>query len=135
MRAPRVWLRIASSTWLAATCAMSPGCRRPDAGPALQIIGEAGRRTTDPVPASSPWFDGAQVAVTAVRGETVGLQVVHRGGGPVTLRLPPEIRTRSYTVEAYEVHRPSTALYGGSHGAGRYGDGLVATDAPASDPV
>ncbi len=135
VRAPRARLRIAFSTWLAATCAMSPGCRRPDAGPALQIIGEAGRRTTDPAPASSPWFDGAQVAVTAARGETVGLQVVHRGGGPVTLRLPPEIRTRGYAVETYEVHRPSTALYGGSHGAGRYGDGLVAADVPASDPA
>src|SRR4051812_23284452 len=122
--------------WLVVACAMSPGCRRADDGPALQILGESVRRRAgDPVPVTSPWFDGARVTVTAARGEVIGLQVVHRGGGPVRLRLPPAIAVRGYAVEAFEVRRPSTALYGGSQGAGRYPDGLVAADAPASDPA
>jgi hypothetical protein len=122
---------------LAGTCAMSPGCARRDPGPALQVVGESTRtRITDPVPATSPWFDGARVAVLAVRGEVIGLQVLHRGGGPVTLRVAaPGVQVRSHAVEAYRVHRPSTALYSGSHGAGWYADGLVPTDAPTTDPA
>jgi hypothetical protein len=126
-----------------------PGCKPPDPGPALQIVGESTRlRTTDPVPATSPWFDGTRVSLVAARGEILGLQVLHRGGGPVTLTLPhgrvdaskgtieyPDIQVRGYAVEQLEVRRPSTALYGGSHGAGSYADGLVAAPEPATDPV
>ncbi|HEY6176266.1 MAG TPA: hypothetical protein VIX73_17545, partial [Kofleriaceae bacterium] len=85
---------------LAATCAIALGCR-PDPGPALQIVGESTRlRITDPVPATSPWFDGARVEVVAARGEIVGLQVLHRGGGPVALRLPAgALEVRGYDVE------------------------------------
>jgi len=121
---------------LAATCAIALGCR-PDPGPALQIVGESTRlRITDPVPATSPWFDGARVEVVAARGEIVGLQVLHRGGGPVALRLPAgALEVRGYDVEALEVRRPSTDMYGGSHGAGRYADGLVSAAAPTSDPA
>jgi hypothetical protein len=116
---------------------MSPGCGRRDPGPALQIVGESTRtRITDPVPATSPWFDGTRVSVVGARGEVIGLQVLHRGGGPVTLRLGiAGVQVRGYAVEAYEVHRPSTALYSGSHGAGRYADGLVPAEAPATDPA
>ena len=120
--------------WLAGICAASLGCRA-EVGPALQLTGESARRAADPVPASSPWFDGAQVRVVAARGETVGLQVAHRGGGPVTWQLPPAVQITGYDVESFEVHRPSTALYGGSHGAGRYPDGLVPVSVPTTDPA
>lgn len=153
---------------------MSPGCRR-DPGPALQIVGESiRRRASDPVPATSPWFDGTRVLIVAARGETVGLQVLHRGGGPVTLRFEdpgrpappppppselaaaeralaerehkerapaivvpdvPDVTVRGYDVELLEVKRPSTALYGGSHGAGWYADGLSPAATPTSDPA
>ena len=67
---------------------MSPGCRDRDPGPALQIVGESfRRRTSDPVPATSPWFDGTKVSIVAARGETIGIQVLHRGGGPVALHI------------------------------------------------
>jgi hypothetical protein len=122
---------------LASTCAMSPGCGRRDPGPALQVVGESTRtRITDPVPATSPWFDGARVSVLAARGEVVGLQVLHRGGGPVALHVAaPGVHVRGYAVEAFKVHRPSTALYSGSHGAGWYADGLVAAAQPTTDPA
>jgi hypothetical protein len=41
------------------------------------------------VPATSPSFDGTRIALVAARGEVVGLQVLHRGGGPVVLTLRP----------------------------------------------
>jgi len=123
---------------------MSPGCKRPDPGPAIQIVGESTRlRITDPAPVTSPWFDGAKVALVAARGEILGLQVLHRAGEPVALRLPgagrtdgsPGVTVRSYAVEAFEVRRPSTSMWGGSHGAGRYADGLTPDPAPATDPA
>ena len=112
-------------------------CQRPDPGPALQLLSESTRwRLGDPVPAASPWFDGQRVAVVAARGEIVGLQVVHRGGGPVVLRLAgPGVQVRMYAVEAFSVRRPSTQMYGGSHGEGAYVDGLAPADAPATDPA
>ncbi|HEU4726285.1 MAG TPA: hypothetical protein VFT22_00280, partial [Kofleriaceae bacterium] len=129
--------------WLAGTCALWLGCGRPASGPALQILGESVRlRIDDPPPAISPWFDGTRVSVVAARGETIGLVVVHRGGGPVTLTLTRgsdaarrAIAVHGYAVEALAVTRPSTGMYGGSHGAGAYADGLSPSDAPASDPV
>jgi len=94
------------------------------------------------VPATSPWFDGARVAVTAARGEIVGLQVIHPGGGPVSLTFRPgpatagpAVQVHGFAVEAFEVGRPSTAMYGGSHGAGRYADGLSPVEVPATDPA
>jgi hypothetical protein len=119
--------------------ALGCGHRARDPGPALQIVGESTRlRITDPVPASSPWFDGARVAVVAARGEVIGLQVLHRGGGPVALAFPHAggaVTVRGYAVDALEVARPSTDMYGGSHGAGRYADGLVPAAAPTTDPA
>ncbi len=151
---------------LAGSCALSPGCKRPEPGPDLQILGESARlRTTDPVSATSPWFDGIQISLVAARGEILGLQVWHRGGGPVVLALGPQgaslqsagaapqasqasqapqasgagassgVQVRGYAVERLEVRRPSTALYGGSHGAGAYPDGLSPAEAPATNPA
>jgi hypothetical protein len=114
-----------------------PGCKRPDPEPALQIVGESTRlRTTDPIPATSPWFDGTRVSLVAARGEILGLQVLHRDAGPVTLTLSrPDIQVRGYAVERLEVRRPSTGMYGGSHGAGSYADGLLPRAEPATDPA
>ena len=102
-------------------------------------MGESARlRSGDPVAATSPWFDGARVSVVAARGEIIGLVVQHRGGGPVALRFPASgaaLAVRGFAVEALAVPRPSTAMYGGSHGAGSYADGLVPADDPASDPA
>jgi hypothetical protein len=105
-------------------------------------VGESARlRAGDPAPVASPWFDGTRVAVIAARGEIVGLLVRHRGGGPVTLRFPPPraagagVDVRGHAVEWLAVTRPSTAMYGGSRGAGKYADGLVPADAPATDPA
>lgn len=131
---------------LAAASAWSLGCghrdaARPDPGPALQVIGESSRlRTTDPTPATSPWFDGTRIALVAARGEILGFQVVHRGGGPVALALgpggaAPGVVVRGYAVDPVEVRRPSTAMYGGSHGAGTYADGLSSAAVPTTDPA
>jgi hypothetical protein len=130
--------RVLACLCLAGTCAISRGCSHPGTGPALQIVGESTRlRITDPVPASSPWFDGAQVALVAARGEVLGLQVLHRGGGPVALGFPAgaAVAVRGYAVDALTVRRPSTDMYGGSHGAGRYADGLVPAAQPTTDPA
>jgi len=59
---------------LGAAC-MVVGCGRKaavDPGPELQIVGESTRlRIEDPVPRTSPWFDGARVTLVAARGETL----------------------------------------------------------------
>jgi hypothetical protein len=120
-----------------AWCAVAPACgsRAVDPGPALQIVGEATViRSGDPVPATSPWFDGKVVHLVAARGETLGFQVVHRGGGPVQLALPG-VTVRGYDVDRVHVARPSTELYGGSRGAGDYPDGLTLAATPTTDPA
>lgn len=71
---------------IVAGCAFALGCRKPDPGPALQILDETQvLRRGDPVPDTSPIFDGARVKVVAAKGETVGLLVYHRDAQPVTL--------------------------------------------------
>ncbi len=111
---------------------MPPPLAQSPTEPDLQIVGETGRlRIDDAAPATSPWFDGHTLAVTATRGETVGLQIIHRAdgkaGGAVQLRWPDGtkgVTSHGYAVEPLPVLRPSTALYGGSHGGGWYADGL-----------
>ena len=109
------------------------GCRGPD----LQIVGESTRiRRGDPAPAQTPWLDGGTVRLVGARGETLGIQVLHRGGGAVTLALAGDgVAVRAYAVEHLTVRRPSTAMYGGSHGAGAYADGLTPATAPETDPA
>jgi hypothetical protein len=117
------------------TCALALAACRGDRGPAFQIVGESARlRSDDPLPRESPYFDGRRVALVAARGETLGIEVWHRDGGPVALELPGA-RVAGYATVAYAAVRPSTAMYGGSHGAGSYPDGLVAATAPATDPA
>ncbi len=122
---------------IAAACAVV-GCGRKatvDPGPDLQIVGESTRlRLEDPVPQTSPWFDGTRVTLVAARGETLGLQILHRAAGATTLAIPGTTVT-GYAVEAFPVKRPSTSLFGGSHGAGTYADGLTASPTPATNPA
>lgn len=118
---------------------MSPGCKRSEPPPlrpppeptgTLHIVGESQRlRTGDPPAVFSPWFDGARISLTGARGEVLGLQVFHAGAGAASMRFPSESRVaaQGFAVEHFEVRRPSTQMYGGSHGAGAYPDGLTAT--------
>jgi len=112
------------------------GCKR-SPGPELQIVGESTRvRAEDPVPARSPWFDGTRVSLIGARGETLGIQVLHRDRTPAALTFgDPAITVRGYTVEALRARRGSTAMYGGTQGAGTYPDALTPAAAPASDPA
>lgn len=119
----------------AVTCALLPACKRTDPGPDLQIVGETLRlRPRDPVPATSPWFDGQRISLVAAHGETLGMQVLHRGGGPVALALPGA-EVAAFEVQRARVTRPSTSMYGGSRGAGDYPDELVPAAQPATDPA
>ncbi|MGN6107446.1 MAG: hypothetical protein ACTHU0_20215 [Kofleriaceae bacterium] len=120
---------------------VAAGCTRasdpPPPGPALQIVGESTRvRLDDPRPASSPWFDGERVRLVAARGEVLGIQVLHRDPGPSTLAIGgPAIEVHGFSVEAFPVVRPSSGLFGGSRGRGRYADALEPSAAPATDPA
>jgi hypothetical protein len=117
----------------AATCALLPGCKHPDPGPDLQVVGESTRlRDGDPVPKQSPFFDGKQVTLVAARGETLGIQVLHRGGGPVELKLPG---ATGYDVRRAHVLHASTDMYGGGRGAGDYPDELIPAATPATNPA
>lgn len=122
---------------IAVSVLATSACKKPvDPGPDLQIVGETLRlRTTDPVPRTSPWFDGTTVRLVAARGETLGFQVLHRGPGASVLTLP-KVETHGFAVERVQVKRPSTAMYGGdSRGAGDYPDDLVPAAAPATNPA
>jgi hypothetical protein len=117
-----------------ATCIACAACRK-NPGPDLQVLGESTRwRVGDALPATSPWFDGTTVTLVGARGETLGIQVFHREPGSVQLDLS-KASVRAFDVEAYVVKRPSTEMYGGSHGEGAYPDGLVATREPTSNPA
>ena len=100
--------------------------------PAVQVLGEVAVRS-DEVPQASPWFDGKRVQLVAARGETVGVSVYHRGG-PVRLAME-NATVHGFAVHSLTVARPSTALYGGSRGAGDYPDELVAMGAPDTAPA
>ncbi|MCX5748264.1 MAG: hypothetical protein NT062_37910 [Proteobacteria bacterium] len=107
------------------------------AGPAIAIFGESTRyRLGDPNPAATPWFDGATVSLAAARGERLGIQVAHRApASPVSLAIEGATIT-GFTVTLLPVTRPSTSMYGGSRGAGRYAEGLTVASGPvASDPA
>lgn len=135
--------RAALTTCALATCALALACKQhgapADPGPDLQIVSEAYRaRIGDPVPRTSPFFDGTTVTLVAARGETLAFQVLHRASGAVSLQLddPTRIATRAYAVEPAIVRRPSTrGMYGASLGAGAYPDVLHASSAPTSNPA
>lgn len=105
--------------------------------PALQILEEADRRASfESVPGASTVFDGHIVRLRAARGEVLGLTVWQRSPAPVTLGFSkPGVAAQGFEVEWATVARPSTVMYGGSRGAGRYVDGLAPAPAPTGSPV
>lgn len=131
-------VRVASC--IAATCALALGCRRAPERidrEAVAVVGESTRlRLEDPWPASTPWFDGGRLTLIAARGETLGIQILHPSGESVRLVIAGGgVQVAGYAVDVLKVKHPSTALYGGSHGAGTYADGLVPAPHPASNPA
>jgi hypothetical protein len=133
--------------------AVSAGCRGPARGSErldVQVMEGADRRSSaEPVRTRSPVFDGAVVRLRAARGETVGLTVWHRGAQAVRVRMgeaegeaegkgkpsAAAVEVRGFEVQWHRVLRPSTTMYGGSRGAAEYPDGLIAAEAPSSDPA
>ncbi len=85
---------------------------------------------------TSPWFDGTQLTLVAARGEILGIQVFHRTPGSAALTVADRhVAVQGFTVDLHVVRRPSTELYGGSHGAGSYPDGLTRATEPATNPA
>ena len=85
------------------------GCTRARPGP-LEIRGDVDA------------FDQRELHAAGARGETLGVRVVDAGGAALAL---PDLDVHGYGVLNVRVRRPSTALYGGSTGAGDHADELV----------
>jgi hypothetical protein len=125
---------------LIATAALLVACGDPaPRGPGLQVVGESTKiRRGDPLPASSPFFDGAVVRVRAARGEILGLQVLRAAPGsvPVSLTVDGAV-VQAFAVDHLPVVRPSTSMYGPSRGAGQYPDRLrpIAADGDGAVPT
>jgi len=130
----RAFVVIAS---LAATCAPSLGCGgKQDPGPDLAVVGESTRvRLEDPYPAATPWLVNGTVELVMARGETLGLQVLHRAPGASSLTFTDRaITVASYNVESYPVGRPSTEMYGGGR-TGTFADGLAPARTSTTNPA
>ncbi|HEY0251435.1 MAG TPA: hypothetical protein VGC41_07895 [Kofleriaceae bacterium] len=92
-------------------------------------------RPGDPIPVTSPWFDGKAVHLTGARGEVLGIQILHRKPGTASLALS-KAEIHGFDVKRVHVSRPSTEMYGGdSRGPGDYPDELVANETPATNPA
>ncbi len=103
--------------------------------PDLVVVGESTRlRLEGRLPARTAWFDGTQVSLAGARGEVLGIQVVARTPAAMTLEIPG-VEVTSYDVESVRVRRPSTAMYGGSQGAGTYPDVLHETSSSTTNPT
>jgi hypothetical protein len=117
-------------------CVMVACGRKPAAPPPeLVVVGESTRvRLEGERPATTAWFDGQRVSLVAARGEVLGLQIVSRAAAPVTLAIQG-VTVEGFDVESFTVSRPSTAMYGGSQGAGTYPDVLHPSKAPSTNPA
>ncbi len=96
-------------------------------GPPVQVLGDSTRlRASEPSPKASPFFDGKRVHLRGARGETLGLEVRITDGRErrVSLELTRGIGVKGFAVDALEVKKPSTDMYGASTGRGRYPDVL-----------
>jgi hypothetical protein len=112
------------------TCALAPACSKPaiDPGPDLQIVSEAHRlRSTDPLPRTSPFFDGARIKLVAARGETLAFQVLNRKPAETSMIIKANgVAIRSWSLAPAQVKRSSTrGIYGVTHGVGIYRDRLM----------
>jgi hypothetical protein len=103
----------------------------------VQILGDSYKhRRGEPLPATSALFDGSSVRLRGVRGETLGIQVLHDDPFPTphitSLSIAvPGVSVQPFQMDWIEVKSPSTGVYGPSRGAGWYPDRL----APAAAPV
>jgi hypothetical protein len=88
-------------------------------------------RASDPVPPTSPIFDGAAVKLEAARGETLGVVVYNRKHDTITIE--GELPARLYAAQRAVAKRGSTSLYGGGRGPGAYPDMLREGTPTASD--
>jgi hypothetical protein len=116
---------------------VAAACGRKSAAPPpeLVVVGESTRvRLEGPRPATTAWFDGQRVSLVAARGEILGLQIVSRAAAPVTLAIQG-VDVDGFDVDSFTVSRPSTAMYGGSQGAGTYPDVLRPSAAPSTNPA
>src|SRR5262245_46315077 len=121
------------------TCAGALGCKRrapADPGPDVQITSESLRlRRSDPVPRTSPFFDGTKLSLVAARGETIAFVVHHRGNQATGVALAAAgITVRTWGVAGITARRASTpGIYGVTTGTGTYPDVLIsnATQNPA----
>ncbi len=101
--------------------------------PFFQVVGETTKikRGAAP-PRTSPFFDGKTVTLRAVRGETLGLQVVlYRMGEQKVSLLMDGIPVAPHQVGYLEVTEPSSALFGPSSGEGAYPDILTPVRGPS----
>ena len=114
------------------------GGGRADPGATLAVFTDGARpRWEDPLPARTASFDGERVRLRAARGETLGVQVVRRATGADELSLElgddsGDVRVEAFAVDHGRVAKPSTAMYGGSRGRGRYPDRLRSTAQPVT---
>lgn len=113
-----------------AALACSRPSKPPPPGPEVQVMGDSHKqRRGEESPASSPFFDGARVSLRAVRGETLGVQVLlsRIGVNDVALSIDaPGVIVHGFEVHHVEVTKPSTRMYGPSRGKGWYPDRLTA---------
>jgi len=118
-----------------ALAACGGASRAPAPGPDLAVFGESTRlRVGDPHPATTPWFDGKTVTLTAAIGETIGLHLVDRRERPIALSIAG-VDIAPYVVGTLPVVRPSTDMYGGSRGAGDYYDAIEPMVSPGQRPT
>ena len=101
--------------------------------PFFQVVGETTKvKRGEAPPRTSPFFDGRTVSLRAVRGETLGLQVVmYRMGETKVSLLMDGVTVVPHEVGYLEIEEPSTALYGPSTGRGAYPDILTPVRGPS----
>jgi hypothetical protein len=85
-------------------------------------------RVSDPLPRTSPFFDGTTVKLIAARGETLAFQVLERNHArDVTLIIKANgVAVHDHLVDVVRAKRSSTrGIYGETHGSGDYADALL----------
>jgi hypothetical protein len=133
---------LASLLWAGVACSSGsgpPADARPTARdqPSLSITGIGTlQRDGDPAPTPFHGYDGHRLAVRLARGESLALQIVTTPPAKMSLDLPIGLAASLRPLDPVTVSAPSTAMYGGSRGPGRYRDRIgEPTDAPMTHAV
>ncbi|HEX5057961.1 MAG TPA: hypothetical protein VFV99_01320 [Kofleriaceae bacterium] len=86
-------------------------------------------RDGDPLPKTSPFYDGERIRLVAARGETIAFQVVTRTFADSSLIIKANgVSVRRWATLALQAKRASTSMYGATLGTGWYRDRLEPTD-------